>query len=79
MFFVCFRYKLQVADAVIAHLTPIRLRIEDYLRNPDYLVDVLRTGGNRSSAVAQRTIDEVKEKVGVGLPTRLSELLQRTQ
>lgn len=65
-----------MADAVIAHLNPIRLRIKEYLRNPDYLVEVLKAGGEKSSAVAQRTIDEVKEKVGIGLPQRLSMLLE---
>lgn len=70
---------MEVADAVIAHLNPIRLRIEEYMRNREYLVDVLRTGGEKSSAVAQRTIDEVKEKVGVGLPAKLSELLAQKQ
>lgn len=68
-----------MADAVIAHLNPIRLRIEDYMRNPEYLVEVLRSGGEKSSAVAQQTIDEVKEKVGVGLPGKLSVLLEEKQ
>lgn len=49
------------------------------MRNREYLVDVLRSGGEKSSAVAQRTIDEVKEKVGVGLPAKLSKLLAQKQ
>lgn len=63
-------YKLQVADAVIEHLTPIRMRIEDLRRNPDYLDAVLRGGCERSTAVARRTIAEVKERVGVALEGR---------
>lgn len=73
------RYKAQVADAVIAHMDPIRLRIEDLLRNPEYLVDVLRMGGEKASVVAQRTIEEVKQKVGLGLPMDVAERLERNQ
>lgn len=67
------RYKRHVADAVIAHMEPIRMRIEEYMRNPEYLVDVLSMGGERAAAVAQQTIEEVKQKVGLGLPERLTE------
>lgn len=73
------RYKLQVAEAVIAHMEPIRLRIEEYMGNRDYLVDVLRLGGERAATVAQRTIEEVKQKVGLGLPERLAEAVHQEQ
>lgn len=62
----CFRYKLVVADAIIEHLNPIRLRVEDYLKNPDYLSSVLADGGDRAREIAEKTIDEVKLKVGLG-------------
>lgn len=72
------RYKLQVAEAVIAHMDPIRRRIEEYMGNRDHLVDVLRLGGERASTVAQRTIEEVKQKVGLGLPERLAAAVHQT-
>lgn len=59
-------YKREVADAVVAHLNPIRLRIEDYMSNAEYLWEVLRKGGEKSAIVAQQTIDEVKQKTGLG-------------
>lgn len=77
-FTIC-SFKVQVADAVIEHLNPIRLRIEDFMRNPDYLDAVLRKGCDKSSAVAQRTITEVKEKIGVALVNRRAVLLERKQ
>lgn len=58
---------MRVADAVIAHINPIRSKIEEYMQNPEYLVDVLRSGGEKSSEVAERSIDEVKDKVGLGI------------
>ena len=64
--FLCFRYKFIVADALIEHLNPIRLKIEDYLKNPDYLCSVLADGGDRARETAEKTIDEVKLKVGLG-------------
>lgn len=60
------RYKFVVADALIEHLNPIRLKIEDYLKNPDYLSSVLADGGDRARETAEKTMDEVKLKVGLG-------------
>ena len=31
------RYKFVVAEALAEHINPIRLKIEDFLKNPDYL------------------------------------------
>lgn len=62
-----FRYKLRVADAVIDKINPIRLKIEDYLENPEYLVNVLKIGAEKSSEIAEETLVDVKKKVGLGL------------
>lgn len=59
---------------MISHLNPIRRKIEDYMRNPDYLTAVLLEGGQKSSEIAERTIDEVKDKVGLGFSRKLSNL-----
>lgn len=56
-----------MADAVIEKIDPIRLRIEDYLKNPEYLVDVLKIGTEKCSRVAEETLVDVKKKVGIGL------------
>lgn len=60
------RYKNIVADALIEHLNPIRLKIEDYLKNPDFLHTVLTNGSDRAREIAVTTMDEVKLKVGLG-------------
>lgn len=56
-----------MADAIIEHIDPIRLKIEDYMKNPEYLIDVLTDGGDRARSIAEHTIDEVKRKVGLGV------------
>lgn len=66
MKFWYFRYKFVVAEALVEHINPIRLKIEDYLKNPDYLCAVLADGGDRARETAEKTIDEVKRKVGLG-------------
>lgn len=60
------KYKLIVADAIIEHFNPIRLKIDEYLKNPDYLWSVLEMGNERAREVAVRTMDEVKARVGLG-------------
>ncbi|XP_055624580.1 tryptophan--tRNA ligase, mitochondrial [Toxorhynchites rutilus septentrionalis] len=59
------QYKLQVADALIAHLNPIRDNIRRYLADTEYLSSVIEEGSDKARTVAERTIAEVKEKVGM--------------
>jgi len=68
------QYKFKVADAVIAHVDPIRLKIEEYLKNPDYLWSVLSDGTERARETAEKTMDEVKLKVGLGNLAEFSNL-----
>lgn len=64
--FTC-RYKLVVADDVIKHFDPIRLKIEDYLQNRDYLTQILRKGQAIASERAENTLQEVKQRVGINI------------
>uniref|UniRef100_A0A2M4BRG0 Tryptophan--tRNA ligase, mitochondrial n=2 Tax=Anopheles marajoara TaxID=58244 RepID=A0A2M4BRG0_9DIPT len=59
------QYKLVVAEALIEHLRPIRERIVQYTRDVGYLAGVIEEGSERARAIAEGTIDEVKEKIGV--------------
>lgn len=62
-----FRYKSVVAEDLVELLDPIRLKIEDYLRNRDYIESVLRDGRDAASQIAENTMAEVKTKIGVNL------------
>lgn len=56
-----------LAEDLVNLLDPIRLQIEDYLRNRDYLEVVLKDGRDRAMQTAEVTIDEVKTKVGANI------------
>lgn len=53
----------KVASRLIA---PLRERYETLLNKPDYLRDVLRDGAKRAKKVAQSTLLEVREVIGLG-------------
>lgn len=61
------RYKLRVAEAVVEHLKPIRLAIDDHLAKKNDLIHLLESGAERARQVAQENIVEIKEKMGLGI------------
>lgn len=64
-------FKGILADAVVAHLQPIQNKYNDLMQNKDYLEDVLQKGRADASAIADRTLSEVKDAVGFySLPKR---------
>lgn len=54
-----------LAEDLINHLDPIRLKIEDYLKNRDYLESVLKNGRDIAQQSAEKTMKEVKNRIGV--------------
>jgi len=50
---------------VIAHLQPIRERKKQLQANPERVETILREGARKARTVAQRTITEVRERVGL--------------
>lgn len=58
------RFKLLVADELIALLDPIRLKIEDNLKNKDYLEAVLRQGRDKALEISEKTMTEVRQRIG---------------
>lgn len=59
------KYKLRVAEALVEHLNPIRLKIEEYMQHPDYLESVLVEGAEKAGVVADATLTEVKDRIGL--------------
>ncbi len=57
-------FKPAVGDAVIETLRPIREETQRLLKDKAYLEDVYRTGAQRASAVAEKTLRKVYKKVG---------------
>lgn len=61
----CLECKRKLADSVIALLGPIQQRRVELSKNPDYLFQVLYEGGKKARSVIQKTVNEVREKMGL--------------
>lgn len=57
-------FKLAVGESVVEALRPIRERTEELMKNKDYLASVYRSGAEKASAVAARTLRKVHKKLG---------------
>ena len=57
-------FKPALADLVVAKISPISAELRRLESDPGYLRGVLIDGAQRASAIADRTIEEVKEIVG---------------
>lgn len=62
-------YKKRLFEKLWDHFAPARERREKILANPDYVEDVLREGAKKARAVAQNTIQRVRDAVGLGPKT----------
>ncbi len=60
----CLDCKRVLADNMIKTLAPIRERAESYKQNPAGVMEWLRTGADKARKLAQRTIGEVRDKMG---------------
>ena len=60
----CLDCKRVLADNMIQTLAPIRERAESYKQNPAGVMEWLRTGADKARKLAQRTIGEVRDKMG---------------
>ena len=58
-------FKPAVGEAVVETLRPIREEAEHILRDKAYLEGICRTGAERASYVAERTLRKVYKKVGL--------------
>ena len=59
------RLKRTVTEAVNAPMAPIRARRAEYAQDMGYVREVLRAGNERANAVAEATLTEVREAMGM--------------
>lgn len=57
--------KASLAEAIFAELEPIQARRRELEKNPDYVEQVIADGAERARAIAGKTLDEVKTKLGL--------------
>ena len=58
-------FKDAVADAVIAELEPIQKRYKEIISDKAYLNEVMTTNAQRAAALAQRTLQKVRRRIGL--------------
>ena len=64
----CVDCKKLLAKNMNAHLEPFRARRAELAENPDYIWDVLYEGQERAGTIAEQTMQEVRQ--AIGLPER---------
>ncbi len=61
-------FKLACGEVVADTVRPIREKVNEYMRNKDYLDEVCRKGAAMASRFAQRTLEKTYKKVGLVVP-----------
>ena len=59
------QYKGVVADTVCEALQPIRTRITELRKEPEYVRSVLASGAERARNIALNNLDEIKRLIGL--------------
>lgn len=57
-------FKKAVGEAVVNELMPIQERFKDYISNEDYLVKCFRKAREEALEISEKTLNEVKTKIG---------------
>jgi tryptophanyl-tRNA synthetase len=72
----CIECKGWAADALVSILNPMQERRKKYEENPRLAWDILEAGSARARKVAQATMGEVREAMGMSLDYEASESAQ---
>jgi tryptophanyl-tRNA synthetase len=62
-------FKAAVAAAVIDYLAPVRARYDELRRDSGAIESLLADGAQRARAIAESTLADVRERMGVGAPS----------
>ncbi len=57
-------FKADLAEIIVSTIAPINAKLNDYLKNPDYVTSVLSKGAERASKVAKLHMYDIKEAFG---------------
>ena len=58
-------FKKDVGDAIVERLSPIRIEYEKLIKDKDYLMNIAKSGAERASRIAYKTLSKVYRKVGL--------------
>ena len=65
----CVDCKRMLADNVAEDLAPVRARAAELRANPERVLEILHAGAERARAEAARTMEIVRDRMGVGPAT----------
>jgi tryptophanyl-tRNA synthetase len=57
-------FKSQLTEVAVASLSPITAKMRELLAAPDYIDGILKDGAQKAGAIAEKTMNEVKDLVG---------------
>lgn len=58
------QFKKDVAEAVVAELEPIQIKIKEYTGNKAYLEEIYKKGADKANYVANKTLRKMQKKIG---------------
>jgi tryptophanyl-tRNA synthetase len=61
----CIECKEILFGNMMGEIGPIQDRVKEIDGKPEYMIDVLKTGATRCKAIAEKVMEEVREKIGV--------------
>jgi len=61
----CMECKEILFKNMMEEIGPIQSRVKEMNQNPEYIIDVLKSGATRCTAIIKELMDEVREKIGV--------------
>jgi tryptophanyl-tRNA synthetase len=64
----CLECKQPVIDAINAELAPMRARAQAYLDDPTLVRNIVADGCEKAKKLAEETMREVRESMGLGYP-----------
>ena len=61
----CIECKQVLYKSMMEEIGPIQNRVKEINEKPEYMINVLKAGAARCKAIAEKVMDEVREKIGV--------------
>ncbi|AKL94115.1 tryptophanyl-tRNA synthetase TrpS [Clostridium aceticum] len=58
-------FKSDLAELVVESLRPFKEKYDEYMQNPDYITSIYKQGAARATEIAEKTMKDVKKKIGL--------------
>ncbi|MBU3113627.1 tryptophan--tRNA ligase [Clostridium lacusfryxellense] len=58
------QFKKDVAEAIVAELEPIQIKINEYMGQKSYLEEIYKKGSEKANYVANKTLRKMQKKIG---------------